>query len=75
MNEQELKAYLRDRFDHSKTQVELRGGPWDGQCHEVEPGWPIPSRLGLERDTPAGPVTDWYDVHQAVGQFDHTERS
>lgn len=54
------------------TQVHLHGGPLDGNCHELEYGFPQPSKMGLPDAD--GKHLHWYKTTiEGHAEFERTD--
>lgn len=60
-----------------KNQIELIGGPFDGQCHELRAGWGCPDQVALPDDDPEQPhrsIRHWYRIDDMMrGWYVRTE--
>lgn len=48
--------------------IELKGGPLDGDYHEVHADWPVPEKFGL----PKGNKLHWYIVDGNTATYERS---
>lgn len=53
------------------TQIEIVDGPLAGRCHELEFGWPTPTRLGLRSEDRR--FLYWHNVRDGRAYWTDTE--